>query len=85
MRDNLKGARERDMEHNRALQEEKDKLELANQRIQTSIREIHHRVKNNLQVVASMLRLQSGNIQDEQLLQVFAQSQSRVASMAFDP
>ncbi|MGB3870466.1 MAG: histidine kinase dimerization/phosphoacceptor domain -containing protein [Flavobacteriales bacterium] len=82
MRDNLKGARERDMEHNRALQEEKDKLELANQRIQTLIREIHHRVKNNLQVVASMLRLQSGNIQDEQLLQVFAQSQSRVASMA---
>ncbi len=82
MRDNLKGARERDMEHNRALQEEKEKLEKANERIQTLIREIHHRVKNNLQVVASMLRLQSGNIQDEQLQQVFAQSQSRVASMA---
>ena len=82
MRDNLKSARERDMEHNRVLQEEKEKLEKANQRIQTLIREIHHRVKNNLQVVASMLRLQSGNIQDEHLQQVFAQSQSRVASMA---
>jgi len=82
MRDNLKGARERDLEQNRALQEEKEKLETANQRIQTLIREIHHRVKNNLQVVASMLRLQSGIIHDEHLQQVFAQSQSRVASMA---
>jgi two-component sensor histidine kinase len=39
-------------------------------------------VKNNLQVVASLLRLQSGTIEDERLQQVFAQSQSRVASMA---
>ena len=82
MRDNLNSARERDMAHNRELREEKEKLEKANERIQTLIREIHHRVKNNLQVVASMLRLQSGNIQDEHLQQVFAQSQSRVASMA---
>ncbi|MBK6892125.1 MAG: nitrate- and nitrite sensing domain-containing protein [Flavobacteriales bacterium] len=82
MRDNLKSARERDMENNRALREEKEKLEKANERIQTLIREIHHRVKNNLQVVASMLRLQSGTIADEHLQQIFAQSQSRVASMA---
>ena len=82
MRDNLKAARERDMENNRALRLEKEKLEQANARIQTLIREIHHRVKNNLQVVASMLRLQSGTIADEHLQQIFAQSQSRVASMA---
>jgi two-component sensor histidine kinase/HAMP domain-containing protein len=82
MRDNLKAARERDLEHNRALRQEKEKLELANERIHTLIREIHHRVKNNLQVVASLLRLQSGTIEDKHLQQVFAQSQSRVASMA---
>jgi two-component sensor histidine kinase/HAMP domain-containing protein len=82
MRDNLKAARERDMQNNQALRTEKEKLEQANARIETLIKEIHHRVKNNLQVVASMLRLQSGNITDVHLQQVFAQSQSRVASMA---
>lgn len=82
MRDNLKAAKERDMQNNMALRREKEKLEQANVRIETLIKEIHHRVKNNLQVVASMLRLQSGNIGDAHLQQVFAQSQSRVASMA---
>ncbi|HMN05613.1 MAG TPA: histidine kinase dimerization/phosphoacceptor domain -containing protein [Flavobacteriales bacterium] len=82
MRDNLRAARERDVEQNRALVKEKEKLEQANARIQVLIREIHHRVKNNLQVVSSMLRLQAGTIRDEQLRQSFAQSQSRVASMA---
>ena len=39
-------------------------------------------MKNNLQVVASLLRLQSETIEDPKLQQVFGQSQSRVASMA---
>ncbi len=82
MRDNLKAAKDRDVQNNMALRREKEKLEQANARIETLIKEIHHRVKNNLQVVASMLRLQSGHIGDEHLRQIFAQSQSRVASMA---
>jgi len=46
------------------------------------IKEIHHRVKNNLQIVNSLLRLQSNEITDKKALQMLEESQSRVLSMA---
>lgn len=82
MKENLKAARLRDMEQARALKSEKEKLEDANQRINVLIKEMHHRVKNNLQVVASLLRLQAASFTDERLQEAFDQSQSRVTSMA---
>jgi PAS domain S-box-containing protein len=74
---------------NDALEEENAQRLEAEKKLQASVdeksmllKEIHHRVKNNLQIIASLLNLQSRYIRDESTLAAIRESQNRVKAMA---
>jgi PAS domain S-box-containing protein len=46
------------------------------------LQEIHHRVKNNMQIISSLLKLQSAHIKDKRALELFQNSRDRVKTMA---
>ena len=46
------------------------------------IKEIHHRIKNNLQVISSLLDLQAEKFEDENVIEAFKEGQNRVISMS---
>lgn len=76
----------------RALKEKSHELELTNERLEqttlsieekeTLLREIHHRVKNNLQIIKSMIRLGNSGIENEKLKTLLLDFEQRVSSIA---
>jgi len=66
----------------RVLRQERDRLARSLEEKEVLLREVHHRVKNNLQVIASLLRLQAGAMGSPELTAALEDSQHRVESMA---
>ena len=62
--------------------ESQDQMQAALREKEVLLQEIHHRVKNNLQVVSSLLHLQAGTLADKEALEILKESQNRVRSMA---
>jgi two-component sensor histidine kinase len=66
----------------KVISEQRAKTQLSLEEKNTLLKEVHHRVKNNLQIIISILDLQSLKSNDEKLLQILLQGQNRIQSMA---
>lgn len=62
--------------------EMEDELRKTLKERESLLREVHHRVKNNLQVISSLLNLQMASIKDPQIIQLFQECQIRISSIA---
>jgi len=70
------------LEEAEIIKVQRDEIAEKNAQNELLLKEIHHRVKNNLETVSSLLELQSAQVEDEEVQSVMQASQSRVQSMS---
>jgi two-component sensor histidine kinase len=67
---------------NRRLKKQKEQIQAQSDRLQWMMKELHHRVKNNLQIVSSLLNLQTYRLKDQDSVTALRESQLRVQAMS---
>ncbi len=70
------------LERTNEIQHQKEIIQSSLSEKETLLREIHHRVKNNLQIISSLLNIQSRYIKDENVLSSMQEGQCRVQAMS---
>jgi two-component sensor histidine kinase len=78
----LSSANRQNKRLNRELQLKQELIENELDNKRALLKEIHHRVKNNLQIISSMLSIQSQYISNEQLDHIIKECRSRIVSMS---
>lgn len=69
-------------ERTRELAEDKIRIQEQSDQLKMVMKELHHRVKNNLSIVSGLLSLQSNQLTDEQAVRAFQEGQQRIEVMS---